>query len=1429
MSEKRIKTRVFLKHDIAENWSRATFPSVEGELYIYDPDYDESENKGYKYSRFKIGDGVSNVDSLPFATRNDNVHYYSLLSTAARDISNSNWYNELATPDLCKVVVVEKTNRFEVILLSPISETETIEFTKDVDLVLNEELVSTNTTTAINFDSTVNFATITGNSVVKHNVTVNPSAPTSYRMIRSLAKKIVINGGQYAGANECENVSYIALGIGAASGQIMEIYGASISATSNSTSNYLRGIQCGEGVIIKDSSVSTIGAQTVRAILGYCETLEVINCNIHAQTSSMNAKTALGIYTADTNKMLSVKDSVIFADAPGYSLQGTAGVSIGLDLNSNTILYCENCDIFGTHSGVTARNNTYVKGGHYKSNGHGGFYFGSPNCDYYINDATIENVPYNGSYTDLMPANSRLGAFYIGGGSNQNDITAYLDNCEIKGGAANHLFVLRGTDNEQNNTINISNCTVTGDNKIRIDNETLKLNIGEGTNITTDMIDNPASAEFTEKNYRYVGEGNLVYGEDYNTLKDYYDRKFNLLKSNQAIIDVESLPTSSIDTNCFYRLITGTFVQNARVINNWNCNIVEQCPDKGTTFISDITNPESSIITVYYETSTKQVKVYLDQTITAALGMSGEGWGDLELIKPLLEDRFGVTYGGVITSESKNIIKDTYYLLLNATLYTSIDGVWQRVVGKTGSGANAEIFNNSSNIASGESSHAEGYGTTASGMRSHAEGYDTTASGAYSHAEGENTTASNDATHAEGYGTTASGYYAHAEGQDATASGNYSHAEGLSAIAKGTAAHAEGVETEAGHDGTDISGGEHAEGYKTKAKGKHSHAEGWETTASGQGSHAEGYGTISKGSKSHAGGHKTEANGDFSFTHGFYTVADKQDQVVFGRYNASNSNALFMIGDGDSDDNRSNAFYVTKDGAYTKSGKLALDANASTSIKGLVKLTDSTSSTSTTTAATPNSVKTAYDLANSAAKIIDITVLPTSDIKKNSFYRIEKGVFLENQLKLSTWNCILVDTLPTTGTVVTTDMKAVTAYYNKADSTAYGYVNSALATQAGVTAGWYPLANLAPMFGLTFAGVITKISDDPRDGKYRLILEQELYTYDVNGWTLHKSMGQPGTGDSAEIFNHPSNVSSGIASHAEGYLTEATGNYSHSEGLTAKAIGRSTHAEGTETLAQGDASHAEGTRSKALGNESHAEGYEVTASSHFAHAEGYKTLAGYDETYTYADSDVHRGEYAHAEGEGTRAINYAAHAEGKFTIAAGTASHAGGEGSRATGLRSFTHGWYTNAKVDDQFVIGKFNTNNANALFIVGNGTSDTARSNLFEITTNDGVKYNGKHVITANKEANSVTTQSPSTTTGRYYKVQVDKDGQAYVNVPWSSGGSYGYASTTSGGIVKAGSAYSSSANNYGVSVNSSDGKMYVALPTQYSMSYSGGVLTIS
>lgn len=61
MAEKNIKSRIIHKHDTAENWAKATsFIPKQGEIIVYDID------ANYNYERLKIGDGVQNVNALPF-------------------------------------------------------------------------------------------------------------------------------------------------------------------------------------------------------------------------------------------------------------------------------------------------------------------------------------------------------------------------------------------------------------------------------------------------------------------------------------------------------------------------------------------------------------------------------------------------------------------------------------------------------------------------------------------------------------------------------------------------------------------------------------------------------------------------------------------------------------------------------------------------------------------------------------------------------------------------------------------------------------------------------------------------------------------------------------------------------------------------------------------------------------------------------------------------------------------------------------------------------------------------------------------------------------------------------------------------------------------------------------------------------------------
>ena len=176
-----------------------------------------------------------------------------------------------------------------------------------------------------------------------------------------------------------------------------------------------------------------------------------------------------------------------------------------------------------------------------------------------------------------------------------------------------------------------------------------------------------------------------------------------------------------------------------------------------------------------------------------------------------------------------------------------------------------------------------------------------------------------------------------------------------------------------------------------------------------------------------------------------------------------------------------------------------------------------------------------------------------------------------------------------------------------------------------------------------------------------------------------------------------SNRASGICSTAFGYSCNATGSNSHAEGFGAIASGFASHAEGQATIAADSWSHAEGYGCECYGYSSHAEGYSTTASGDSSHAEGNDTTAS--------------GVYSHAEGNKTTASNYYTHAEGGNTTASGRYSHA--------------QNHYTIAASDNQTALGKYNVEDANDTYavIVGNGTSDTARSNALAVKWNGDVE----------------------------------------------------------------------------------------------------------
>ena len=224
-------------------------------------------------------------------------------------------------------------------------------------------------------------------------------------------------------------------------------------------------------------------------------------------------------------------------------------------------------------------------------------------------------------------------------------------------------------------------------------------------------------------------------------------------------------------------------------------------------------------------------------------------------------------------------------------------------------------------------------------------------------------------------------------------------------------------------------------------------------------------------------------------------------------------------------------------------------------------------------------------------------------------------------------------------------------------------------------------------------------------------------------------------------MNRKAGTAIGVNSHAEGYNTTASGDYSHAEGNDTTANGRGSHAEGSSTTASGIDSHAEGGSTNAFssvvtttnpttadiinawktqkfsvakGDHSHIEGRDNLALNSYSHAEGDRTTASGRSSHAEGNRTTASGIDSHAEGNRTTASAEYSHAEGVQTTASGQASHAEGGKTTASGTGSHAEGLNTTAKGKYSHVQGKYNIEDSSSIYadIIGNGTSNTARSN---------------------------------------------------------------------------------------------------------------------
>ena len=104
MTEKTLNARIVHKHDIEANWIKATgLIPMPGEIIIYDRDdniTDESLKGAYSYERIKVGDGVQNVNDLPFVDDAVRGRLIEQINNSTKDVVTVDGGGRLSLEDI---------------------------------------------------------------------------------------------------------------------------------------------------------------------------------------------------------------------------------------------------------------------------------------------------------------------------------------------------------------------------------------------------------------------------------------------------------------------------------------------------------------------------------------------------------------------------------------------------------------------------------------------------------------------------------------------------------------------------------------------------------------------------------------------------------------------------------------------------------------------------------------------------------------------------------------------------------------------------------------------------------------------------------------------------------------------------------------------------------------------------------------------------------------------------------------------------------------------------------------------------------------------------------------------------------------------------------------------------------------------------------
>ncbi len=445
-----------------------------------------------------------NSGALQASSTRPRYYYYSSIQTAVSD-ANEGTVGENEDAEQGTAVVslfVDNSGLPNIVLLQNTTITSGLLFKRNAVLDLNGHKITAElgnpeshayaVLVSRGYSLRINGQTL--GSAIESNTGSGPAVTLLYNHIGSYLEVL---GGEYT-VNGAETTI----------GVCVRNYGNVLlkDMTINATAQKVGGITSGSGSVslrqnnnIQNVTVNVVGlSDSTRAIdIQNAESTLISNCHLYANSDTESGR-IYGIYINNTSKPTIIQNSEIVADSNYHFADGSYTV-LSTGINAGTMcsyLLLQNCTVKGCHASAELHCSTDIDGGYYSSSGHGTYFTGS-DAIYRVQGATLDNL-YKGTHSTT---NEHVSGAYIGGSQTSANIKIYADNTVVSG--TSQSWVLRGTVGETNNALYISNSSINS-KKIRIDNDTHKVYLGEGNDFTAADSTMPAAFVETNQNYSFV-------------------------------------------------------------------------------------------------------------------------------------------------------------------------------------------------------------------------------------------------------------------------------------------------------------------------------------------------------------------------------------------------------------------------------------------------------------------------------------------------------------------------------------------------------------------------------------------------------------------------------------------------------------------------------------------------------------------------------------------------------------------------------------------------------------------------------------------------------------------------------------------------------------------------------------------------------------